>query len=42
MLHCILLAISVSIDALSLGVTYGIKHSRIRGISNLQKIYLDL
>ena len=35
MLHCILLAISVSIDALSLGVTYGIKHSRIRGISNL-------
>ena len=35
MLHCILLAISVSIDALSLGVTYGIKHSRIRGISNV-------
>ena len=35
MLHCVLLAISVSIDALSLGVTYGIKHSRIRGISNV-------
>jgi len=33
-LSCILLAISVSIDALSLGVTYGIKHSKITGISN--------
>lgn len=35
MISCILLAISVSIDALTLGITYGIKHSRINKISNL-------
>lgn len=35
MISCILLAISVSIDALTLGITYGIKHSRITKISNL-------
>lgn len=35
MMSCILLAISVSIDALTLGITYGIKHSRITKISNL-------
>ena len=34
-MSCILLAISVSIDALTLGITYGIKHSRITKISNL-------
>ena len=26
---CILLALSASIDALSLGITYGIKHTKI-------------
>ena len=35
MISCILLAISVSIDALTLGITYGIKHSKITKISNL-------
>lgn len=35
MINCILLAISVSLDALTLGITYGIKHSRITKISNL-------
>lgn len=35
MLNCILLALSVSIDALSLGVTYGIKNSKISKFSNI-------
>lgn len=35
MISCILLAMSVSIDALTLGITYGIKHSKITKISNL-------
>lgn len=34
-LSCILLAVSVSIDALSLGVTYGIKNAKITKTSNL-------
>jgi len=31
----ILLALSVSIDSLGIGLTYGIKHTKITGISNL-------
>ena len=35
LLNCILLALSVSIDSLGIGITYGIKHTKIRSISNI-------
>ena len=34
-LSCIFLAISVSIDALSLGITYGIKKAKINKVANI-------
>lgn len=33
-LNCILLALSVSIDSLGIGISYGIKHTKISKISN--------
>ncbi len=35
LLNCILLALSVSVDSLGIGITYGIKHTRISVISNI-------
>ena len=35
LLNCILLALSVSIDSLGIGITYGIKHTKISSISNI-------
>lgn len=35
LLNCILLALSVSIDSLGIGITYGIKHTKINNISNV-------
>lgn len=35
LLHCILLALSVSIDSLGIGVAYGIKNTTISKISNI-------
>lgn len=35
LLNCILLALSVSIDSLGIGITYGIKNTKISGISNI-------
>lgn len=35
LLNCILLALSVSIDSLGIGITYGIKHTKISNISNV-------
>lgn len=35
LLSCILLALSVSIDSLGIGITYGIKNTRISKISNI-------
>lgn len=35
LLNCILLALSVSIDSLGIGITYGIKHTKINSISNI-------
>lgn len=35
LLHCILLALSVSIDSLGIGITYGIKNTTIPKISNI-------
>ena len=32
---CILLALSASIDALGLGITYGIKKTKMSGVGNL-------
>ena len=34
LLNCILLALSVSIDSLGIGISYGIKHTKISKISN--------
>lgn len=35
LLNCVLLALSVSIDSLGIGITYGIKHTKISNISNV-------
>lgn len=35
LLNCILLALSVSIDSLGIGITYGIKNTKITKISNV-------
>lgn len=35
MLNCIILALSVSIDSLGIGITYGIKNTKIKTLSNL-------
>ena len=34
LLNCILLALSVSIDSLGIGISYGIKHTKISKTSN--------
>ena len=33
--NCILLALSVSIDSLSIGISYGIKKTKINSMSNI-------
>ena len=35
LLNCILLALSVSIDSLGIGITYGLKKTKIIAISNI-------
>ena len=35
LLSCILLALSVSIDSIIIGITYGIKKTKIEKISNI-------
>lgn len=35
LLNCILLALSVSVDSLGIGITYGIKNTKIAKISNI-------
>lgn len=35
LLNCILLALSVSIDSLGIGITYGMKYTKINNISNV-------
>ena len=35
LLNCILLALSVSIDSLGIGISYGLKNTKVNSLSNI-------